>query len=116
MKPYLRMIFMFAATAAAVGCTHVADKRPNHITGQTFDLRPKVENPVARVALAPVNIVPNVVSNFIAGLYPTTIWPAQYVLLPFSAIGWGIQDTFLGYPFWSPSALYEEIPSVRVGY
>lgn len=32
MKPYLRMIFMFAATAAAVGCTHVADKRPNHIT------------------------------------------------------------------------------------
>src|SRR5687767_3912975 len=89
------------------GCTHVMESRENHITGQTNEMRPKVQNRAARVVLAPVNIAPNIVSNFVVGLYPGDIWPIQYLLLPISAIGWGIQDTILGYPFWSPSALYE---------
>ena len=89
------------------GCVHVTESRKNQITGQTNEMRPKVQNPAARVVLAPVNIAPNIVSNFIVGLYPGNIWPIQYLLLPISAIVWGIQDTILGHPFWSPSALYE---------
>ena len=105
MKWYWLLAVVFVSLL--IGCAHVAESRQNHITGQTNELRPKVQNPVARVVLAPINIAPNIISNFIVGLYPGKIWPIQYLLLPVSAIVWGIQDTFLGYPFWSPSAVYE---------
>ena len=103
----LRASLVLISLAALVGCVHVSEPRENRITGQPNESRTKVEKPAARLVLAPVNLVPNIASNFIVGLYPGNIWPIQYLLLPFSAVVWGIQDTYLGYLFWSPSALYE---------
>jgi hypothetical protein len=90
-----------------VGCVHVHEKRVNHITHATNDVRMKIENPIARAALFPVNVGPDILSNFGVGLYPGNLWPIQYTLLPFSSLYWGITDAAQGFPFWSPTAPYE---------
>lgn len=91
----------------STGCTYVPESRTNRISGDTNELRPRIENRAVAIVVAPVNLAPNILSNYIVGLYPGDLWPIQYLLWPVSGLIWGIQDTFLGYPFWSPSALYE---------
>lgn len=86
------------------GCTHVQAK--NNITGDMDD-RPKIENPAVALLATPVNLGPNIISNYVHALYPGKLWPIQYLLWPISGVTWGIQDAVLGYPFWSPSARYE---------
>jgi hypothetical protein len=100
-------ISFFIILLIVTGCAHVREPRINHITGQSDDLRPRVEAKAVRLVLFPINVAPNTISNFIIGLRPGNLWPIQYLLLPISAPIWGIQDAFLGYPFWSPSAKYE---------
>ena len=89
---------------ALCGCTHVQAK--NNITGR-IDERPKIQHPAVAVLVSPINLGPNIISNYAAGLYPGDLWPIQYSLWPLSGLLWGIQDAVLGYPFWSPSAIYE---------
>ena len=91
----------------SVGCVHVEEKRVNHITSSTNDVRMKLEHAAARAALFPLNVAPDISSNFVVGLYPGNLWPIQYALLPFSSLYWGITDAAHGYPFWSPTAPYE---------
>ncbi|SRR6266566_1632860 len=98
---------VFLVVISVAGCAYVPESRTNHITGNANELRPRIENGAVAVVAAPINLVPNVLSNYIVGLYPGKVWPIQYLFWPISGLVWGIQDTFRGYPFWSPSALYE---------
>jgi hypothetical protein len=100
-------LFLVTLALLTAGCVHVEEKRVNHITSGTNDVRMKLESPVTRAALFPVNAAPDILSNFAVGLYPGNLWPIQYALLPFSSLYWGITDAAHGYPFWSPTAPYE---------
>ena len=99
----LALVFVLVSS----GCASVAEPRANHITGRVNDPRPRIANRAVAIVAAPLNLAPNVLSNYIVGLVPGNAWPIQYLLWPVSGLVWGIQDAFLGYPFWSPSALYE---------
>ena len=89
---------------ALCGCTHIQAK--NHITGE-IDERPKIQHTAVAVLASPINLGPNIISNYAAGLYPGDLWPIQYLIWPISGLLRGIQDAILGYPFWSPSAIYD---------
>ena len=69
--------------------------------------RPQIQTPALRAVMFPVNLIPNMISNFVVCLYPKNLWPVQYLLLPISVPVWGFSDAAKGYPFWSPSAFYE---------
>ena len=53
----------------------------------------------------PVNLGPNLISNYICNLRPGNLWPIQYFLWPISGLYWGGRDAWHGYPFWEPTAL-----------
>ncbi|MCX6339143.1 MAG: hypothetical protein NTX71_04405 [Candidatus Aureabacteria bacterium] len=95
------LVFLF------LGCAHIQEPRINHFTGLRNDSRPKIKDPAVAIIAAPVCLVPDLVSNYVVSLYPGNLLPIQYMLWPISGLIWGIQDALLGYPFWSPSALYE---------
>jgi hypothetical protein len=69
--------------------------------------RTRVQDDALRAALFPVNLAPNIASNFVVGLVPGNLWPIQYMVLPVGALYWGIGDALYGYPFWCPTVLHD---------
>jgi hypothetical protein len=89
------------------GCAQFPESRANHVTGEPGGERVRIEDPTVAALVLPLNLLPDLVSNYAVGLYPGNLWPIQYLLWPFSGLIWGVGDAVEGRPFWSPSAAYE---------
>ena len=66
--------------------------------------RVQIENPVLRVLMFPVSLVPNYIGNMVTNLPPGNLWLIQYLVLPFSSGYYAARDSWHGYPFWEPTA------------
>ena len=69
--------------------------------------RSQIESNGLRKGMFLVNLVPNVVSNYVVALKPGNLWPIQYLLWPISGAYWGTRDAWHGYPFWEPTAVWD---------
>ena len=69
-----------------------------------LETRSRVENPVLRAVLFPVNFVADYIGNFAVSLPPGNLWPIQYIALPFASAYYAGRDAWHGYPFWEPTA------------
>ncbi len=69
--------------------------------------RSQIESNGLRKGMCLVNLVPDLVSNYVVSLKPGNLWPIQYLLWPISGAAWGARDAWHGYPFWEPTAVWD---------
>jgi len=102
-----------SALALLVGCAQVK-VHPLYRNHPLTDADPegtltrsRIENGAARKGMFAVNVVPDLVSNYVVSLKPGNLWPIQYLLWPISGAYWGVRDAWNGYPFWEPTAAWD---------
>ena len=68
------------------------------------------------IALFPINIAPDIVSNTVllltwplwdTAVFDSNVAPAVWILTPLLGPRIGIEDAWHGYPFWNPAMLRE---------
>ena len=108
-----RAVLLTLALTVSSACAHVrvhptyGDHALSEEDPDDTLARSRIEDPGLRAGLFVVNWVPNLVSNYVAGLWPGDLWPIQYLLLPVSGAYWGTRDAWHGYPFWEPTAVWD---------